>query len=473
MAFRGVRTADDGFHDECGVCGVVGRADAANLVYLGLYALQHRGQESAGIAAFDGELLRHRKAMGYVADIFNRSLLDELPGSAAVGHVRYSTAGNSSLVNAQPMVAKTHRGQVALAHNGNLVNALRLRRELERAGSIFQSNSDSEVFLHLLARSRGASLDDAILETLDAAVGAYSVAVLCDGRLFAARDPHGFRPLAIGKLGEAWVVASETCAFDLIEARFVREVGPGEVVELSGAEPRVVRPHSSGPYAHCVFEHVYFARPDSRVFGEDVETVRERLGERLAREHPAGADIVVAVPDSGVPAALGFARESGLPFVLGLVRNHYVGRTFIEPRQAIRHFGVKVKLNPVRSAVAGRRVVLVDDSIVRGTTSRKIVMMLKGAGAREVHLRISSPPTTGPCYYGIDTPERRELIASSKTVEEIRAFVGADSLGYLSEAGMLSCLATSAANFCTACFSGNYRVLDEDDRAGIVAKEER
>ena len=473
MAFRGVNPADDKFHDECGVCAVMGHPDASNLVYLGLYALQHRGQESAGIAAFDGKELRHHKAMGYVADVFDRDRLGELPGFAALGHVRYSTAGNSSLVNAQPVVAKTHRGQVALAHNGNLVNALRLRAQLERSGAIFQSTSDSEVFLHLLARSQAPTLEAALVQTFEAAVGAYSVAVLCDGRLFAARDPHGFRPLALGRLGETWIVASETCAFDLIEARMVREVGPGEVVELSGEEPRVLRPPGPGPYAHCVFEHVYFARPDSRIFGEDVGAVREKLGERLAREHPAAADIVVAVPDSGVPAGLGFSRDSGLPFVLGLVRNHYVGRTFIEPRQAIRHFGVKVKLNPVRSAVAGKRVVLVDDSIVRGTTSRKIVMMLKGAGATEVHLRVSSPPTIGPCFYGIDTPERRELIAASQSVEEIRAYVGADSLGYLSEEGMLSCLRTSPANFCTACFSGNYRVLDEEDRAGVVAKEER
>jgi amidophosphoribosyltransferase len=466
-------TPGDKFHDECGVCAVLGHPDASNLVYLGLYALQHRGQESSGIAAFDGRELRYKKAMGYVADIFDRTVLGELPGAVALGHVRYATAGNSTLANAQPVVAKTHRGQVALAHNGNLVNALRLRRELERQGAIFQSTSDSEVFLHLLARSRAATLESALLETLGAAVGAWSLAVMVDGRLFAARDPHGFRPLVLGRLGEAWVVASETCAFDLIEARPVREVGPGEVVELSGEEPRVLRPPSPAPFAHCVFEHVYFARPDSTVFGEEVGPVRERLGERLAREHPAAADIVVAVPDSGVPAGLGFARASGLPFVLGLVRNHYVGRTFIEPRQAIRHFGVKVKLNPVRSAVAGKRMVLVDDSIVRGTTSRKIVMMLKAAGAREVHLRISSPPTTGSCFYGIDTPERRELVAARLSVEEIRAFVGADSIGYLSEAGMLSCLATPAANFCTACFSGNYRVLDEEDRAGVVAKNER
>jgi len=473
MAFGGMSAAGDKFHDECGVCAVLGHPDASNLVYLGLYALQHRGQESAGIAAFDGRELRYKKAMGYVADIFDRTVLGELSGPVALGHVRYATAGNSTLANAQPVVAKTHRGQVALAHNGNLVNALRLRRELERQGAIFQSTSDSEVFLHLLARSRAATLESALLEALDAAIGAWSLAVLVDGRVFAARDPHGFRPLVLGRLGEAWVVASETCAFDLIEARTVREVGPGEVVELSGEEPRVLRPPSPAPFAHCVFEHVYFARPDSTVFGEDVGPVRERLGERLAREHPAVADIVVAVPDSGVPAGLGYSRASGLPFVLGLVRNHYVGRTFIEPRQAIRHFGVKVKLNPVRSAVAGKRVVLVDDSIVRGTTSRKIVMMLKAAGAKEVHLRISSPPTTGPCFYGIDTPERRELIAARLSVEEIRAFVGADSLGYLSEAGMLSCLETPAPNFCTACFSGNYRVLDEEDRAGVVAKDER
>ena len=464
---------EDRFHDECGVCAVIGHADAANLVYLGLYALQHRGQESAGIAAFDGAELHHIKAMGYVADIFDRDRLDELPGEAAVGHVRYSTAGDSSLVNAQPMVAKTNRGRIALAHNGNLVNALRLRHGLEGEGAIFQSTSDSEVFLHLVARSRARSIEDALVESLDAGIGAYSLALLVDGRLFAARDPHGFRPLALGRLEEAWVVASESCAFDLLGARFVREVAPGEVLELNGEEPRVLRPASTGPHAHCVFEHVYFARPDSRIFGENVAQVRERLGEALAREHPADADVVVGVPDSGVPAALGYSRRSGVPFALGLVRNHYVGRTFIEPRQSIRHFGVKVKLNAVRALVEGRRVVLVDDSVVRGTTSRKIVMMLKAAGAREVHLRISSPPTTGPCFYGIDTPERRELIAASQSVEQIRAYVGADSLGYLSEEGMLGCLETPAESFCTACFSGNYRVLDTDGHADVMDKHNR
>ena len=469
MAYPSVRIPEDAFAEECGICAVVGHADAANLVYLGLYALQHRGQESAGIAAFDGRELRSHREMGYVAEIFDRDRLARLPGGTAVGHVRYSTAGDSHLANAQPVVAKTHRGSLALAHNGNLVNAARLRLELGREGAIFQSTSDSEVFLHLLARSRAATVEQALLEAVDAAVGAYSLAITCDGRLFAARDPLGFRPLVLGRLDEAWVVASETCAFDLLGARLVREVRPGEVVELAGEEPRVLRPGTAGPHAFCVFEHVYFARPDSVVFGEDVAPVRERLGAQLAREHPAAADVVVPVPDSGVAAAIGFARCSGVPFVMGLVRNHYVGRTFIEPRQSIRHFGVKIKLNPVRSLVAGKRVVLVDDSIVRGTTSRKIVMMLKGAGAAEVHLRISSPPTAYPCFYGIDTPERRELIAANQTVDEVRAFVGADSLGYLSEAGMLSCLRTPADHFCTACFSGRYRVLD-GEHAEVIAK---
>ena len=454
-------THDDRFHDECGVCAVIGHPDAANLVYLGLYALQHRGQESAGLAVAQGGELRHFKGMGHVFDVFDRERLEQLPGTVAVGHVRYSTAGSSTLVNAQPVVATTHRGRLALAHNGNLVNALRLRRRLEGEGAIFQSTSDSEVFLHLLARSRAATLEEALLESLKAAIGAYSLAVICDERLFAARDPHGFRPLSLARLDGAWVVASETCAFDLLGATFVRAVAPGEVVELGGTSPRVLRAGSPGPWAHCVFEHVYFSRPDSRVFGEDVSTVRAAFGRRLAIEQPAEADVVVPVPDSGVPAALGYAGQSGLPFDFGLVRNHYVGRTFIEPRQAIRHFGVKVKLNPARAVVEGRRVVLVDDSIVRGTTSRKIVAMLRAAGAREVHLRISSPPTTGPCFYGIDTPERGELIAANQRLEEIRAFTGADSLGYLSEAGMLSCLAMPGENFCTACFSGRYRVLDE------------
>ncbi len=462
---------DDGFHEECGVCAVVGHPDAANLVYLGLYALQHRGQESAGIATWDGEKVRFHRAMGYVADIFDRETLAGLAGPVAIGHVRYSTAGDSALTNAQPLVVNTQHGPLALAHNGNLVNARRLRRELEAQGAIFQSTSDTEVILHLAARVPAPSPEKALLAALREVKGAYSLVALVGGSVLAARDPLGFRPLLLGRLDGAWVVASESCAFDLLGADVVREVAPGEAVLMTADGVVELQPASPPPYAHCVFEHVYFARPDSRVFGEDVGVVRQRMGERLALEQPADADVVVGVPDSGIPAALGYSRFSGLPFVLGLVRNHYVGRTFIEPKQSIRHFGVKVKLNPVRALVAGKRVVLVDDSIVRGTTSRKIVTMLKLAGASEVHLRISSPPTIGPCFYGIDTPERRELIASSATVEEIRQFVGADSLGYLSEAGMLACLETPAENFCTACFSGRYPVLAEPEPA--LVKTER
>lgn len=462
---------DDRFHEECGVCAVVGHPDAANLVYLGLYALQHRGQESAGIASWDGGRVRFHRAMGYVADIFDRRTLERLAGEVAIGHVRYSTAGNSALTNAQPLVVTTQHGPLAIAHNGNLVNAVHLRRVLEAQGAIFQSTSDTEVILHLAARSPGPSAEEALCAALEQVRGAYSLVVLSRDRVVVARDPLGFRPLLLGSLAGAWVVASESCAFDLVGAQLVREVAPGEVLRIAKDGVHQLRGPSPPPYAHCVFEHVYFARPDSRVFGEDVGIVRQRLGERLAVEQPADADVVVGVPDSGIPAALGYSRYSGLPFVLGLVRNHYVGRTFIEPKQSIRHFGVKVKLNPVRALVAGKRVVLVDDSIVRGTTSRKIVTMLKQAGAREVHLRISSPPTTGPCYYGIDTPERQELIAASASVEEIRQFVGADSLGYLSEAGMLACLETPAENFCTACFSGRYPVLEAN--AQVIAKGTR
>jgi len=461
-----------GFHEECGVCAVGGHGDAANLVYLGLYALQHRGQESAGIASFDGETLHVHRAMGHVAEVFNREALQKLPGQVALGHVRYATAGASSLVNAQPLVARTHRGAMALAHNGNLVNAAQLRSALESEGAIFHSTADSEVFLHLLARSRAATVEAALLEALAAAAGAYALVVVCNERLFAARDPHGFRPLALGRLEDAWVVASESCAFDLIGARFLREVAPGEVVELGDKEPTVLRQGTAEGWAQCIFEHVYFARPDSVVFGESVAVVRERMGMRLAQEHPAAADVVVAVPDSGLPAALGFSRRSGLPLALGLVRNHYVGRTFIEPRQSIRHFGVKVKLNAVRALVAGKRVVLVDDSLVRGTTAQKIVALLKAAGATEVHLRIASPPTRHPCFFGIDTPQRQELIAARESVEAICAFVGAESLGYLSEEGMLSAFTAAPRGFCTACFSGRYPRLGRD-APGVLPKEER
>lgn len=466
-----MKLSGDAFREECGVCAVVGHADAANLVYLGLYALQHRGQESAGIASWDGTRVRVHRGMGYVADIFHREALASLPGEVAIGHVRYSTAGDSGLANAQPLVVTTHLGPLAVAHNGNLVNARQLRRQLEEAGAIFQSTSDTEVVLHLAARLRHTSAEEAVAQALEQVKGAYSLVALTRGRVLAARDPFGFRPLVLGRLEGAWVVASETCAFDLLGAQFVREVAAGEILLLLPQHLHQLQPPSPPPYAHCVFEHVYFARPDSRVFGEDVGVVRQRMGERLALEQPAEADVVVGVPDSGIPAALGYARFSGLPFVLGLVRNHYVGRTFIEPKQSIRHFGVKVKLNPVRALVEGKRLVLVDDSIVRGTTSRKIVAMLRQAGAREVHLRIASPPTIGPCYYGIDTPERQELIAASASLEAIRAFVEADSLGYLSEAGMLACLNSPPENFCTACFSGRYPVLASEQ--DVLAKSER
>jgi amidophosphoribosyltransferase len=459
----------DKFHDECGVFGVLGRPDAANLVYLGLYALQHRGQESAGIAAVtdDGRIISE-KEMGYVADIFTHERLSRLPGATAIGHVRYSTAGGSMLCNAQPIVAFTSKGPVAVAHNGNLVNGAELRRQLESEGAIFNSTADSEVVVHLIARSKEPDLESALIDALSRLQGAYAVVVMAPDRIFAARDPYGFRPLVLGKLEESYAVSSETCAFDLIEAETVREVGAGEIIALEkrGQVPsvRVVRNVRGEREARCIFEHVYFARPDSVVFGNSVAEVRQRLGAQLAREHPAPADIVVPVPDSGVYAALGFALESGIPFQYGLVRNHYVGRTFIEPKQTIRSFGVKVKLNPVRELVKGKRIVLIDDSIVRGTTSKKIVRMLKQAGAAEVHMRISSPPTSWPCYYGIDTPERQDLIASSHSLEEIRNFIEADSLSYLSEDGLLEAVRNGddpRRLYCTACFTGKYPVQSD------------
>jgi amidophosphoribosyltransferase len=447
-----------GFRDECGVFGVAGSDDAANLAYLGLYALQHRGQESAGIATLEGGHLHVEREMGYVADVFDEARLSRLPGRIAIGHVRYSTAGASLLINAQPIVFATGRGPLALAHNGNLVNAREIRAQLEKDGALFTTTSDSEVILHLVARSRAAGLSDAIAEALTEVRGAYSLVILSRDGIFAARDANGIRPLSLGKMpGGAPAVASETCAFDLIGAAYERDIEPGEIARLTegGVESRrFAFPHATP----CVFEHIYFARPDSMVFGKSVAATREALGARLAREHPVPADVVVPVPDSGMYAALGYARESGIPFALGLTRNHYVGRTFIEPKQSIRHFGVKIKLNPVKDVVAGKRVILVDDSIVRGTTSRKIVRMLRDAGAREVHLRVSSPPTRHSCHYGIDTPTRQELIAATHDVEEIRRFVEADSLGYLSPEGMLEAFGRPQQAACTACFTGIYPV---------------
>ena len=448
--------ADDHFHDECGVFGVFGHEEASKLTYLGLYALQHRGQESAGIVSSDGTELHLHRAMGEVEEIFTNSVLAKLRGNLAIGHTRYSTAGDKALLNAQPIMIDCNKGKVALGHNGNLTNAAEWRRKLEHRGSIFQTNSDTEVIVHLLARSSASNLPSALGDALNQVEGAYSLLVLTTDELIAVRDPRGFRPLNLGKLGDAWVVASETCAFDLLNAQYVREVEPGEMVRISRSGLESIHFAPEKPRQQCIFEHVYFARPDSIIFGRSVNDSREALGRTLAREHPVDADIVVPVPDSGVPAAVGYALESGIPFRMGLIRNHYIGRTFIEPSQAIRNFGVKLKLNPVHSLIKGKRVILVDDSLVRGTTSRKIVRMVREAGATQVHMRISCPPTISPCYYGVDTPTREELIASSSTPEEICKFIGADSLGYVSLDGLKRAVNDTQGDYCTACYTGVY-----------------
>ena len=491
---------DDHFHDHCGVAGVFGNPEAAKLAYLALYALQHRGQESAGIVCSDGASLHLEKGMGLVQEIFQPRVLARLPGTAAVGHTRYSTAGDTSIINAQPIVIDCNKGKLALAHNGNLTNAGKLRRTLEHRGSIFQTTSDTEVVVHLVARSSAHNLQGALGDALNQVEGAYSLLVLTRDEMYAIRDPHGFRPLCLGKLGDAWVVASETCAFDLLGAEYIRDVAPGELLRISRSGLESLHFAPEKPHQYCVFEHVYFARPDSYVFGRPVERSREMLGRLLAREQPADADLVVPVPDSGVPAAVGYSLESGLPFRMGLIRNHYIGRTFIEPQQSIRDFGVRLKLNPVRALLEGKRIVLVDDSIVRGTTSRKIVRMVREAGATEVHMRISCPATVSPCYYGIDTPTREELLASdasrirprlpengkwdtgvaqnggpqsiaslenfddasghltgsARTLEEIRRYLGADSVGYLSLDSLRQAVGDTSGSFCTSCYTGLY-----------------
>jgi amidophosphoribosyltransferase len=464
--------ADDRFHDACGVFGVFGHEEASKLTYLGLYALQHRGQESTGIVSSDGTELHLHRAMGEVEEIFTPPVLAELPGNLAIGHTRYSTAGDKALLNAQPIMIDCNKGKVALGHNGNLTNAAEWRRKLEHRGSIFQTNSDTEVIVHLLARSQARNLSGALGDALNQVEGAYSLLVLTTDELIAVRDPRGFRPLNLGKLGDSWLVASETCAFDLLNAQYVREIEPGEMVRISRSGIESIHFAPEKPLQQCIFEHVYFARPDSIIFGRSVNESREALGRALAKEHPANADIVVPVPDSGVPAAVGYALESGIPFRMGLIRNHYIGRTFIEPSQAIRNFGVKLKLNPIRSLIEGQRVVLVDDSIVRGTTSRKIVRMVRESGAKEVHMRISCPPTISPCYYGVDTPTREELIASSSTPEEICKFIGADSLGYISLAGLRQAVSDTKGHFCTSCYTGIYPtdLVQLEVRKGIVNK---
>ncbi|MBI4843359.1 MAG: amidophosphoribosyltransferase [Nitrospirae bacterium] len=460
----------DKFHDECGVVGVYNHSDAANLTYLGLHALQHRGQEGAGICSSDRRQLYIEKSMGLVADVFSEKRLLRLPGDIAIGHNRYSTAGSSVLKNVQPITVNFSLGPLAIAHNGNLVNANELRDELEANGAIFQSSSDSEVILHLIANSKSGTFYERIVDSLARLRGAYSLLIMSAKELIAVRDPHGFRPLNLGRFDGAHVVASETCAFDLIDAHYVRDIEPGEMVVINESGITSYKPFHSPKKAFCIFEFVYFSRPDSYIFGnQNVNKIRKAFGKRLAKEHPIDADLVIPVPDSGVPAALGYAEESGIPFEFGLIRNHYVGRTFIEPKGAIRHFGVKLKLNPVRQLLEGKKIVVVDDSIVRGTTCKKIVKMLKeGGGAKEVHMRISSPPTIGPCFYGIDTPTRSELIASTHSLREIEKYITADSLKYLNIEGLLGSV-TNPENYCTACFDNNYPVMTSEDMAEQMA----
>jgi amidophosphoribosyltransferase len=456
--------SSDKFHDECGVVAIFAHPEAEKLAYLGLHALQHRGQESAGIVTSDGLTSRVHKAMGTVADIFTEEVLSKIRGTLAIGHTRYSTAGDSALLNAQPILVQSNKGSLAVAHNGNLVNAQQVRARLESQGSIFQTNSDTEVIVHLIALSREHTLPEAIADALRRVEGAFSLVLMSPDRIIAARDPRGFRPLAMGRIPalpgqkrETIVFASETCAFDLIGASYERDVKPGELIVVGPEGITSCFYSADVPQSSCIFEHVYFSRPDSIVFGRAVQTSREELGRQLAREAPVEADLVVPVPDSGVTAAVGYAAESGIPFRFGLIRNHYVGRTFIEPSQSVRDFGVKLKLNPVRSLLEGKRVVLIDDSIVRGTTSRKIVRMIRSAGAKEVHMRISCPPTISPCYYGVDTPSKNQLIAANKSVDEIRQYIRADSLAYLSLEGLKkACGEGERTSYCTACYTGNY-----------------
>lgn len=448
----------DKLNEECGIFGVFNHPEASKITYLGLHGLQHRGQESAGIVSADGVNLHAKRQMGLVQDIFSDEVLERLSGKSAIGHVRYSTAGSSTIKNAQPFEVKYANGSLAIAHNGNLVNAPQLREELEAKGSIFQSSMDTEIIVHLLAQPEYNSFVERIENVMNRVNGAYSLLLLNETRLVAVRDPHGFRPLVLGRLGESIVIASETCAFDLVEATYEREIEPGEILVIGD---KGMTSHSHNPAqkrAACIFEYIYFSRPDSIVFGQNVHSIRKELGRQLARENPVDADMVVPVPDSGVPAALGYAEESGLPFEMGLIRSHYVGRTFIEPTQSIRHFGVKLKLNPVREVLKGKRVVVVDDSIVRGTTSRKIIKMIREAGAKEVHIRISSPPTLSPCFYGIDTPTKAELIAATHTLDEINKYLTSDTLSYLSIEGLLKACGggPNGEGFCLACFNGEY-----------------
>lgn len=462
----------------CGIFGVFNHPQAARIAQLGLFALQHRGEEAAGICTSDGEDLHLVKGVGLVGDIFKEDSFKMLPGQHAIGHVRYSTTGSSNLTNAQPYKVDYSRGQIAIGHNGNLVNAQLLRAELEAYGSIFGSTADSEIFIHLIAKPTYRSHEEGIVETMKRVVGAYSLVILTENQLYGVRDPHGFRPLCLGKLGDGYVLASETCAFDLIEAKFIRELEPGEVVVIDKKGLRSHFPHRGmegmdhHKVAHCIFEHVYFARPDSMIFGDNVGLVRERLGRQLAKEHPVQADLVIPVPDSGSFAAMGYSHESGIPLAHGFIRNHYIGRTFISPTEAGRSLKVKIKLNPIREVVAGKRIIVVDDSIVRGNTAKSRVKLLRGAGAKEVHMRISCPPHISPCYYGIDFPSKKELLAANSSAAEIKKFLNVDSLGYLSLEGMLGAATQPGERFCSACFSGKYPtpLFDEQDKFKLENK---
>jgi len=448
----------DKFHDECGVVGVYGHPDAANLAYLGLYALQHRGQESAGIAASSNGKMHLEVGMGLVADVFSDVRLKKLPGNIAVGHNRYSTTGVSRVKNAQPCLIEYSGGTMAMGHNGNLVNASEIRKELGAAGAIFQSTNDSEVIVHLMAQSRRNSFVDRAVAALSQVKGAYSIVLMSENELVAARDPQGFRPLCLGKLDGAYIVASESCVMDLVEAEFIREIEPGELILINQFGVKSFHPFQKASTKQCVFEHIYFSRPDSYLFGHSVYSTRKLMGKALAREKPVEADVVVPVPDSGVISAMGYSEEAKIPFQMGLIRNHYVGRTFIEPQSQIRNFGVKIKLNAVKPVIEGKRVIIIDDSIVRGTTSKKIVRMLREVGAREVHVRISSPPTTHSCFYGIDTPTKGELIASNMDIDQTCKYLGADSLHYISLGKMLEIFGEQKDDFCAACFDGRYPI---------------
>lgn len=454
----------------CGIVGIFDHPEASTLAYLGLYALQHRGQESAGIVTSDGNQLIPYTQLGHVSDIFTSNVLASLPGRHAIGHVRYSTSGETNIQNCQPFTINYSRGYLSVAHNGNIVNASQLRAEFEAHGAIFQSTIDTEIILHLLASSNKNSLIDRLIETLPKLKGAYSLVFLTESRLIAVRDPFGFRPLVIGKKGDSYIVASETSALDLLEADYLRPVEPGEIVLFEKGQMKSYKPWPARKRAHCIFEYVYFARPDSIVFDRNVYEIRKGFGHRLAMESPVDADMVVPVPDSGVPAAIGYSEESGIPFQMALVRNHYVGRTFIEPEESIRHFGVKVKLNPVKELMHGKKIILIDDSIVRGTTSKKIIKMVRDAGAKEVHMRISAPPTISPCFYGIDTPTREELIASHQSVEEIRRHLNADTLSYMSQESLFWFEKQKPREwFCDACFTGNYPDGAEEIKQALFA----